>query len=325
MSADTNTQTSPSPTSLGKASAPRLRIGTRGSPLALWQAHAVQAALAGALGCAVDEIAVEIIRTTGDAIQDRALSEAGGKGLFTKEIEEALLEGRIDLAVHSAKDVATVLPEGLHLAGYLPRADVRDALILKRGAGLDDLPAGAKVGTASLRRAAQMKRLRPDLQVELLRGNVHTRLARVREGDFDATLLALAGLTRLGLAHEVNAVLETSKFLPAVGQGAVAIECRVDDAPTNAAIAAITCRDTGIAVTAERAFLAALDGSCRTPIAALARVEGDRVHLAGMVLATDGSDAAETEDAAPIADAALLGERCGIRLRDTAPARALGL
>ncbi|MDQ0506981.1 hydroxymethylbilane synthase [Xanthobacter agilis] len=325
MSADTNIQTSPSPASASKAVAPRLRIGTRGSPLALWQAHAVQAALAAALGRPAEGIAIEIIRTTGDTIQDRALSEAGGKGLFTKEIEDALLEGRIDLAVHSAKDVATVLPEGLHLSGYLPRADVRDALILKRGAGLDDLPAGAKVGTASLRRAAQMKRLRPDLKVELLRGNVHTRLARVREGDFDATLLAFAGLSRLGLAHEANAVLETRSFLPAVGQGAVAIECRVADAATNAAIAAIACRDTGIALAAERAFLAALDGSCRTPIAGLATVEGDLVRLAGLVLALDGSDAAETEDSAPIAEAAALGARCGGRLRDSAPARALGL
>ncbi|MFG1478873.1 hydroxymethylbilane synthase [Xanthobacter sp. V4C-4] len=325
MSADTNPQTSPFLAPAVKTAAPRLRIGTRGSPLALWQAHAVQAALAAAQGVPVDAIAIEVIRTTGDTIQDRALSEAGGKGLFTKEIEDALLEGRIDLAVHSAKDVATVLPDGLFLSGFLPRADVRDALILKRGAGFDDLPAGARVGTASLRRGAQVKRLRPDLQVELLRGNVHTRLARVREGDFDATLLALAGLTRLGLAHEASAILETRDFLPAVGQGAVAIESRIDDAATTAAIAAIACRDTGIAVTAERAFLAALDGSCRTPIAALATVQGDTVRFAGLVLALDGADAAETEDNAPVAQAAALGARCGARLRDSAPARALGL
>lgn len=325
MSADTNTQKRHSSGISADAPAPRLTIGTRGSPLALWQAHAVRAALAAALGRAEETIAVEIIRTTGDTIQDRALAEAGGKGLFTKEIEDALLEGRIDLAVHSAKDVATVLPEGLHLAGYLPRADVRDALILKRGARLDDLAPGAKVGTASLRRAAQMKRLRPDLTVELLRGNVHTRLARVREGDFDGTLLALAGLTRLGLAHEASAVLETRHFLPAVGQGAVAIECRVADAQTNAAIGAIACRDTGIALEAERAFLAALDGSCRTPIAGLATVEGGLVRLSGLVLALDGTDAAETEESAPIAEAAALGARCGVRLRQSAPARALGL
>lgn len=304
---------------------PILRIGTRGSPLALWQAHAVQAALAAALKVEPAQVAIEVIRTTGDQIQDRALSEAGGKGLFTKELEEALLDGRVDLAVHSAKDVATFLPEGLHLAGYLPRADVRDALILKSGAGLADLPAGARVGTASLRREAQLRRLRPDLKVELLRGNVHTRLARVKDGDFDGTLLALAGLTRLGLADVASAVLATSDFLPAVGQGAVAIECRVNDPATNAAIAAIACRDTGIALAAERAFLTALDGSCRTPIAGLAKVEGDQVRLSGLVMTPDGADAAEASGAAPIADAAALGTALGTELRASAPARALGL
>lgn len=304
---------------------PILRIGTRGSPLALWQAHAVQAALAAALKVEPAQVAIEVIRTTGDQIQDRALSDAGGKGLFTKELEEALLDGRVDLAVHSAKDVATYLPEGLHLAGYLPRADVRDALILKSGAGLADLPAGARVGTASLRREAQLRRLRPDLKVELLRGNVHTRLARVKDGDFDGTLLALAGLTRLGLADVASAVLATSDFLPAVGQGAVAIECRVNDPATNAAIAAIACRDTGIALAAERAFLTALDGSCRTPIAGLAKVEGDQVRLSGLVMTPDGADAAEASGAAPIADAAALGTALGTELRASAPARALGL
>ncbi|QRG06498.1 hydroxymethylbilane synthase [Xanthobacter dioxanivorans] len=304
---------------------PRLTIGTRGSPLALWQAHAVQAALSAALKVPAEAIAISVIRTSGDQIQDRALSEAGGKGLFTKEIEEALLDGRVDLAVHSAKDVATFLPEGLHLAGYLPRADVRDALILKEGAGLDDLPAGARIGTASLRREAQLRRLRPDLKVELLRGNVHTRLAKVKDGEFDATLLALAGLTRLGLAEAASALLDPADFLPAVGQGAVAIECRIDDPDTNAAIAAIACRDTGIALDAERAFLSALDGSCRTPIAGLATVEGREVRLRGLVLVPDGSDAAEIEARAPIVDAARLGTECGATLRASAPARLLGL
>ncbi|MEP9366074.1 hydroxymethylbilane synthase [Xanthobacter sp. VNH20] len=305
--------------------APRLAIGTRGSALALWQAHAVRDALASALARPADSIAIEIIRTSGDAIQDRALSEAGGKGLFTKEIEEALLDGRIDLAVHSAKDVATYLPDGLHLAGYLPRADVRDALILREGASLSDLRPGAVVGTASLRREAQLRRKRPDLEVQLLRGNVQTRLSKVRSGTFDATLLALAGLTRLGLAHEASAILGTDDFLPAVGQGAVAIECRIADEATNAAIAAITCRATGIALAAERAFLAALDGSCRTPIAALATVDGERVRLRGLVLSPDGRDAAEADSSAPAADAARLGADLGKELRTSAPARALGL
>lgn len=305
--------------------APRLAIGTRGSPLALWQAHAVRDALAAAFGRPADTIAVEVIRTSGDRIQDRALSEAGGKGLFTKEIEEALLEGRIDLAVHSAKDVATALPEGLHLAGFLPRADVRDALILGAGASLDDLPAGARIGTASLRREAQLRRLRPDLEVALLRGNVHTRLSKVRGGEFHGTLLALAGLTRLGLAGEASAILPVDDFLPAVGQGAVAIECRIADLATNEAIARIACRATGIALAAERAFLAALDGSCRTPIAGLASVEGERVRLRGQLLSPDGRDAAEIDETAGIADAAVLGAHCGARLRGSAPARALGL
>jgi len=325
MIAQTKQETLPlAMSSSNSPSGPRLAIGTRGSPLALWQAHAVRDALARALDRAPDSIAITVIKTTGDAIQDRALSQAGGKGLFTKEIEEALLDGRVDLAVHSAKDVATHLPEGLHLAGFLPRADVRDALILKRGTSLDDLPPGARVGTASLRREAMLRRARPDLQVELLRGNLHTRLARVREGDLDATLLALAGLTRLGLAHEADAVLDTGLFLPAAGQGAVAIECRMDDPATNAAIAAIACRATGVAVTAERAFLAALDGSCRTPIGALARLEGERVHLSGIVLSPDGRAAADICRDAPAAEAAELGAACGAELRDSAPARALG-
>lgn len=307
------------------SSVPRLAIGTRGSPLALWQAHAVRDALAAAFGRAPETIAVEVIRTSGDRIQDRALSEAGGKGLFTKEIEEALLEGRIDLAVHSAKDVATVLPDGLHLAGYLPRADVRDALILAEGAGLGDLPPGARVGTASLRREAQLRRLRPDLDVALLRGNVQTRLSKVRGGDFHGTLLALAGLTRLGLAHEASAILPLDDFLPAVGQGAVAIECRIADPATNDAIARIACRATGIALAAERALLAALDGSCRTPIAGLATVAGAEVRLRGLILSPDGRDAAEVDATAPVADAARLGADSGARLRGSAPARALGL
>ncbi|MFG1461546.1 hydroxymethylbilane synthase [Xanthobacter sp. DSM 24535] len=311
--------------SISAEHSPRLIIGTRGSPLALWQAHAVRDALATALARPAETIVIEVIRTSGDAIQDRALSEAGGKGLFTKEIEDALLDGRIDLAVHSAKDVATYLPEGLHLAGYLPRADVRDALILREGAGLSDLKPGAIIGTASLRREAQLRRKRPDLDVRLLRGNVQTRLSKVRSGTFDGTLLALAGLTRLGLAHEASAILETQDFLPAVGQGAVAIECRIADAPTNGAIAAIACRATGIALAAERAFLAALDGSCRTPIAALATLEGEQVRLRGLVLAPDGRDSAEAEAVAPIADAARLGADMGAGLRTSAPARALRL
>ncbi len=330
MSPQTKQETSAPAGSLSALASPRLSIGTRGSPLALWQAHAVRDALAGALGRAPQSIAITVIRTTGDAIQDRALSQAGGKGLFTKEIEEALLDGRIDLAVHSAKDVATVLHGALPLAGSRPRAEVRAALFLKSGkpasgAAVAALPQGARVGTASLRREAMLRRARPDLRVELLRGNVQTRLARVRTGDLDATLLALAGLTRLGLAHEADAVLETDAFLPAAGQGAVAIECRIADAATNAAIAAIACPATGVALAAERAFLAALDGSCRTPIGALAILYGGTVRLRGIVLAPDGGDAAEIAAEAPADEAARLGAACGAELRGSAPGRALGL
>lgn len=311
--------------SLPSFSSARLTIGTRGSPLALWQANAVRDALAQKLARPPESIVIEVIRTSGDKIQDRALSEAGGKGLFTKEIEEALLEKRVDLAVHSAKDVATTLPEGLHLAGYLPRADVRDALILRAGSSLADLPAGARVGTASLRREAQLRRLRPDLDVALLRGNVHTRLAKVQDGEFEGTLLALAGLTRLGLAERASALLDTDDFLPAVGQGAVAIECRMDDPDTNAAIAAIACGDTGIALTAERSLLGALDGSCRTPIAGLATVAGAQVRLRGLVMTPDGRDSAAIDMTGGADEAAVLGAVAGAELRGSAPARALGL
>jgi hydroxymethylbilane synthase len=304
-------------------SLPKLRIGTRGSPLALWQANAVRDALLAAHRWAPDAVAIEVIRTTGDTITDRALSEAGGKGLFTLEIEDALLEGRIDLAVHSAKDMATVLPDGLHIAGYLPRADVRDALILREGSSLADLPQGARVGTASLRREAQLRRLRPDLTVGLLRGNVHTRLARVAEGLFDGTLLALAGLTRLGLEDKAASILDTDAFLPAVGQGAVAIEGRVNDDHCAAALALMTDAATGVAVTLERAFLAELDGSCRTPIAGLATVEGGRIAFRGLLLSNDGREAIETTREGDVADAAQLGADAGREVRGRAPAHML--
>ncbi|HSI39453.1 MAG TPA: hydroxymethylbilane synthase [Xanthobacteraceae bacterium] len=301
-----------------------LRIGTRGSPLALWQAEAVRSALADAHGWPAQAVAVEVIRTSGDAIQDRALSTAGGKGLFTKEIEDALLDGRIDLAVHSAKDMATRLPDGLHIAGYLKRADVRDALILRQGRGLEDLPPGARVGTASLRREAQLRRLRPDLDIALLRGNVQTRLAKVADGVFDATLLALAGLERLGLAGKASAVLGTEHFLPAVGQGAVAMECRADDARTNALLAAIRDVATGQAVAAERAFLAELDGSCRTPIAGLAQVSAGGLAFRGLLLSPDGRSAFEAERHGAPEDAARLGTDAGRQVRASAPAGLIG-
>ncbi len=275
-------------------SSPFLRIGTRGSPLALWQAHAVQAHLAAAHGVAPESIAIEVIRTTGDVIQDRPLSEVGGKGLFTKEIEQALSDGAIDLAVHSSKDMPTVLPPGLELAACLPREDVRDAFISRKAASLADLRRGAVVGTASLRRQAMVRRLRPDISVVTFRGNVDTRLRKLEDGVVDATLLAFAGLKRLGREAAVTAVLEVDQFLPAVGQGAIGIEARAADTRTRDLLAKINHSETLAAVQTERSFLAVLDGSCRTPIAGHARIVGGSVVFRGMILRPDGSEVHET-------------------------------
>jgi len=287
-------------------------IGTRGSPLALAQARQVQGLLAAALGCPAEEIALSVIKTTGDMIQDRALSEAGGKGLFTKELDNALLDGRIALAVHSAKDLPTVLPDGLVIAGYLPREDVRDVLICRGDArSIAELPHGAVVGSASLRRQAQVRRLRPDISVTLLRGNVGTRLAKVESGEIDATLLALAGLRRLGLADRATVLLDTDDFLPAIGQGAIAIVTRAGDVALRETLRRFTDPATAVALEAERAFLRILDGSCRTPIAGLAQVDGASLSFRGMLLAPDGSDWVAVERSGPIADAFALGEDAG--------------
>jgi hydroxymethylbilane synthase len=297
-----------------------LRIGSRGSPLALAQARAVRDRLAAAHAIAPERIEIMAIRTTGDRIQDRPLAEAGGKGLFTKEIEDALLGGSIDLAVHSAKDVPTVLPPGLTLSAYLPREDARDVFISRKAATLDALPAGAVVGTASLRRQAMVKRLRPDLAVITFRGNVETRLRKLDEGEADATLLALAGLKRLGLTGITMSVLDVDEFLPAVGQGAIAIETRGDDAATRALVAAIDDPDTAAALAAERAYLAVLDGSCRTPIAGHATLAGDRLHFRGLIVKPDGSEAYETTRAGARADAVALGADAGLELKSRAGA-----
>jgi hydroxymethylbilane synthase len=296
-----------------------LRIGTRGSPLALAQARLVQAALARAHGWDEGRIEIKPIRTSGDRIQDRPLAEAGGKGLFTKEIEEALLLEHIDLAVHSAKDMPTVLPEGLMLAACLPREDVRDAFISRKAANLSELPHGAVVGTASLRRQAMVKRLRPDVSTAVLRGNVETRLRKLDAGEVDATLLALAGLKRLGLADAATAILDVDEFLPAVGQGAIVIEVRIDDARTRDLLAKIDHADTSVALACERAFLGVLDGSCRTPIAGHAVVEGERLRFRGMILRPDGSEAFETTRTGSRSDAAALGADAGAELKGKAP------
>jgi len=295
-----------------------LRVGSRGSPLALAQARELQSRLAAACGLAPDRIEIKTIRTTGETIVDRPLAEAGGKGLFTKEIEEALLAGAIDIAVHSSKDMPTVLPAGLVLAGFLPREDPRDALISRKAKSLRELPRAAVVGTASLRRQALLKRLRPDLVIVPLRGNVETRLRKLESGGIDATVLALAGLKRLGLGAAATAVLDIDEFLPAVGQGAIGIETRADDAETRALVAAVDDPDTAIAVTAERAFLAVLDGSCRTPIAGHARVSDGTLRFHGLIAKTDGSEALDVRREGATADAAALGADAGRELKSRA-------
>jgi hydroxymethylbilane synthase len=288
-----------------------LRIGTRGSPLALAQTHMVRALLAAAHGVAEDHFEIEIIKTTGDQIQDRPLSESGGKGLFTKELDIALINGGIDFAVHSSKDLPTHLPAEIVIAGYLPREDVRDAWIGHKGQTIDSLPAGAVVGTASLRRAAQVRRRRPDLKTALLRGNVHTRLGKVESGEIDATLLALAGLKRLGLADRATALLPVEDFPPAVGQGAIGITARGADPDTRAALAPILDEATALALAAERAFLAALDGSCRTPIAGHATVTNGELAFHGEVLKADGSEVWTTRRKGRAIDAAMIGADAG--------------
>lgn len=292
-----------------------LRIGTRASPLALWQAYAVRDRLATAHAVADDAIAIVPIRTSGDAILDRPLADVGGKGLFTKEIEQALIDGAIDIAVHSSKDMPTALPDGLILAACLPREDPRDAFISRKAMTPNDLPQGAVVGTASLRRQAMVKRLRPDCVVVNFRGNVETRLKKLEEGAVDATLLAVAGLKRLGREHVATAVLATDAFLPAVGQGAIGIEARAGDDRTLDLLAAINHDDTLTALAAERAFLAVLDGSCRTPIAGHARIAAGSVEFRGMILRPDGSEALETVRRGAVTGAAELGADAGRELK----------
>jgi hydroxymethylbilane synthase len=284
-----------------------IRIGTRGSPLALAQAEEVRRRLGGAHGSSLG-IAIETIRTTGDRITDRPLTEAGGKGLFTKEIDEALLSGAVAIGVHSAKDLPTRLPEGLVIAACLPRADVRDAFISKKAARLTDLAEGAVVATSSLRRKAMALRLRPDLRVVDMRGNVETRLRKLEAGAADATLLAVAGLQRLGLQGRATSLLDPEEWLPAVGQGIIAIVAREDDAPTLDRLAAIDDRAASLALAAERTFLDVLDGSCRTPIGGYARIDGDELFFRGIIIKPDGSACFEVERTGSAEGARLIGE-----------------
>lgn len=297
-----------------------LRIGTRGSPLALAQANEVKHRLAVAHPELSAESAIEIviIKTTGDMIQDRALSAIGGKGLFTKEIEEALLDGSIDIAVHSMKDVPTRLPEGLEVSAILEREDPRDAFFSDKASSLADLPQGAVVGTASLRRQAQIKAFRPGIKVVTFRGSVQTRLRKLQEGQVDATLLAVAGLKRLGKRELITASLSFEEMLPAPAQGAVGLEIHRDNARARDFLDAIHHADSAHRIAAERACLAELDGSCRTPIAALAETRGGELRLRCLLAAPDGSPLFRCERWGSLTDAAAMGTDAGADLKKQA-------
>ncbi len=299
-----------------------LKIGTRGSPLALAQAHETRDRLARAFDLAPEAFEVVVIKTTGDdramIAADRPLKEIGNKGLFTKEIEEALIAGRIDIAVHSMKDMPTEQPEGLLLDTYLPREDPRDAFISESCTTIHDLPQGATVGSSSLRRRAQLLNRRPDLQVVEFRGNVQTRLMKLRDGVAQATFLAMAGLNRLGMEDLPKTAIETTDMLPAIAQGAIGIERRSDDTRCQEMLAAIHCTDTGLRLTAERAFLAELDGSCETPIAGLAELIGDQLTLRGEVLRPDGSAAHAATLSGPATEGAEIGHSLARQLKELA-------
>ena len=296
-----------------------LKIGTRGSPLALAQAYETRERLMAAFDLPQEAFEVVVITTSGDRIQDRPLKEVGGKGLFTKEIEEDMLSGKIDIAVHSMKDMPVAQPEGLLLDTYLPREDVRDAFVSPDIKRLADLRNGAVVGTSSLRRRAQLLHIRPDLQIVEFRGNVQTRLKKLAEGVAEATFLAMAGLNRLGNSKVAQSAVEPEEMLPAVAQGAIGIERRSDDMRVADMLAAIHDVETGQRLAAERAFLAALDGSCETPIGGLAVLDGGIVHLRGEILRTDGSERLADEGHAPIEDADEMGRAVAKRLRERAP------
>ena len=295
---------------------PAIRIGTRGSPLALAQTEEVRRRLVAAHeGLVCGDIEVVIIRTTGDRVQDRALAEVGGKALFSREIEDALLAGTIDIAVHSMKDMETRLRDGLTIPCLLPREDPRDAFVSAKAPRLAELPADSVVGTGSLRRAAQIRHGHPALNVAPLRGNVGTRLRKVEAGEVDATLLALAGLKRLGLADKATSILGEDEILPAVGQGAIGVECRLSDEAMANRLAPLNDEDTMTCVGAERGMLEVLGGSCRTPIAGLARIVAGRCIFRGLVASPDGGELHEAERRGSPAEAAALGREAGEELR----------
>jgi len=297
-----------------------LKIGTRGSPLALWQAHEVRRCLMAAHDLPEAAFEIVVIKVLGDQILDRALKDIGGKGLFTREIEEALLDGGIDIAVHSMKDMPTLQPEGLVLDCYLPREDVRDAFVSPGCAGVVDLPQGAVVGTSSLRRRAQLAHRRPDLQLVEFRGNVQTRMKKLEEGVAVATFLAMAGLNRLGLAHLARGAIDPEQMLPAVAQGAIGVERRSADTRVAGLLDAIHDGPTGLRLAAERAFLARLDGSCETPIAGLAVLDGAALWLRGELLRPDGSEVIVGDLRGTATDGAEMGRDLADQLLAQTPA-----
>ena len=292
-----------------------LRIGTRGSPLALYQAHETRQRLMAAHGLAEADIEIVVIATTGDREPDRPLGEIGGKGLFTKEIEDALLAGDIQFAVHSMKDMPARLPDGLEISAILPREDARDAFLSPVAKSIAGLPPGAVVGSSSVRRSAQLLRLRPDVTTVLFRGNVETRLRKLADGVAQATFLAAAGLKRLGLAGKITALMSIDEMLPAVAQGAIGVEIRSGDDAARALLAVINDQPSAITVACERAFLAALDGSCRTPLAGHAILRDGRIVFRGQALTMDGKHCFETTREGPAADAARMGREAGEEVR----------
>lgn len=297
------------------------RIGTRGSPLALAQAHETRERLMAAHDLPESAFEIVVLSTKGDRITDRPLAEIGGKGLFTEELEEQLSDGRLDLAVHSSKDMPTALPEGLGIVTYLEREDPRDAFISSAASRLEDLPQDAVVGSSSLRRQALIRRLRPDISVITFRGLVDTRLRKLADGEVHATMLAYAGLKRLGKADVVTNLMDPESFPPAPGQGAICIEARLDDARIAELLAPIDHADTHAALNCERGFLGALDGSCRTPIAGHATIENGQVSFYGMILTPDGTTFHDIRVQGSAADAAKLGADAGAQVRARAGAK----
>jgi hydroxymethylbilane synthase len=292
-----------------------IRIGSRGSRLAIIQAQEVKKRLVEKIGIDAAHIEIVTIVTTGDRIKDRNLTEIGGKGLFTKEIEEALLSGSIELAVHSMKDLPAIIPEGLVIGAVLPREDPRDALVSLKANSVADLPHGALIGSSSVRRTAQLKRRRDDLRFTAFRGNVDTRLKKLKEGQVDATLLACAGLIRLGLKNEITAAIDVEDMLPALGQGAIGVEIRSGNGALAEMIRKIDDEQTAVAVACERAFLKELDGSCKTPIAGFGRIENGRILFRGETLTPDGRQVFTAEREGLPQDAEAMGRDAGMEVK----------